>query len=133
MSDTDTIPRARFYTTGTLPNTTLSVANATDATGHQSVSAFAISIDLGDIVETNGSVVWAFGMVRDPAVTYVAEDGSQQQRSPYWRSQFETSQEAVSPGRSPVPCTRSSHISFASDFCPPPGLPERSQPMGEHK
>ena len=49
-------------------------------------NVFAISMDLGTITATTDPVVWAVGMVRDPAVQAVTASGGQEIRSPYWRT-----------------------------------------------
>ena len=60
---------------------------------------FAIAVDLGSVSPVmSDSVTWALSLVRNPTVKYVGPDGTTQSRSPYWVSQFDSSQDAVSGG-----------------------------------
>ncbi len=111
MADTDSNCRSRFSTSGTLTNIinsdfraiqeqvvqpcSLSLTNLGFVL-HSTFNVFAISVDLGNIVSTSEPVVWGIGMTRDPAVAYTAADGTGELRSPYWRSQFDNVQDAVS-------------------------------------
>ncbi|KAJ3525254.1 hypothetical protein NM688_g8429 [Phlebia brevispora] len=91
-TDTDANCRGQFQTSG-------AVNVASPETGpapiQQPFPVFAIAADLGTISATTDPVVWGVGLTRDPAVAYIAGDGSEQQRSPYWRSQFDTPIDAV--------------------------------------
>ena len=52
-------------------------------------TVFGIAADLGEVSGTvTDPVVWALGMLRDPAVKVVSADGVVEQRSPYWRTTY---------------------------------------------
>jgi hypothetical protein len=58
---------------------------------------FAISFDLDEVATTpTDPVVWAVGVLRDPAIQVVAAEGAPEQWNPYWRSVYGTPQDAVS-------------------------------------
>ena len=44
-------------------------------------------MDLGNVTETTDPVVWAVGVLRDPAVQSVTATGAIDKRSPYWRTE----------------------------------------------
>ena len=53
-----------------------------------SFNVFAISVDLGNVTAaTTDPVVWAVGMLRDPAIQSVTVAGAPDVRSPYWRTE----------------------------------------------
>ncbi|KAJ3530917.1 hypothetical protein NM688_g7646 [Phlebia brevispora] len=84
-TDTDANCRGQFQASGTLTAT----SSFTGPTPIQTpFPVFAIATDLGTISATTDPVVWGVGLTRDPAIAYIGEDGTEQQRSPYWRSQF---------------------------------------------
>ncbi|GJE94479.1 hypothetical protein PsYK624_106490 [Phanerochaete sordida] len=82
MADTDANCRGQFSSQGHLMNT-VNEGPAPIKTGADNV--FAISMDLRTVTATSEPVVWAVGMVRDPAVQAVTASGMQETRSPYWR------------------------------------------------
>lgn len=51
--------------------------------------------DLGQIASTSAPVVWSIGHVREPAVQYVQADGTTQNRSLLFWTQFSNITEAV--------------------------------------
>ena len=55
----------------------------------------ALSIDLGTITSTIVPVSWAVGYVRNPSVQYTAYSGKQQERAPYYVSQYSTIDQVV--------------------------------------
>jgi hypothetical protein len=56
---------------------------------------FGIAVDLGSIKATSSPVVWAIGLVRDPAIQYVDSLGRPQERSSYFWTQYPTVGAAV--------------------------------------
>ncbi|EMD37366.1 hypothetical protein CERSUDRAFT_114039 [Gelatoporia subvermispora B] len=83
--------RAQFQTHGVLANTQDS--DFRNITTNQ--PAFALSADLGSISSTSTPVVWILAYVRDPTIEYVTSDGTSQQRSPYYVTQYTSSADAV--------------------------------------
>ncbi|EKM54239.1 uncharacterized protein PHACADRAFT_257947, partial [Phanerochaete carnosa HHB-10118-sp] len=83
MVDSGANCRGQFSSAGSLKNTVTS--------GPASISnpfpVFAISMDLGNVTTTTDAVVWAVGMLRDPAIQAVTASGAPEMRSPYWRTQ----------------------------------------------
>ncbi|TFY75004.1 hypothetical protein EWM64_g9009 [Hericium alpestre] len=51
-------------------------------------TVFAIAADLGTISSTQRPVVWAIGLTRDPALSYVDLGGIQQNRSLYYQQNY---------------------------------------------
>ena len=64
-------------------------------------------MDLGTVTTTSAPAVWAVGTVRDPAIQAVTATGSQETRSPYWRT-FGSAPDTVRPppAAAPRPATR---------------------------
>ncbi|KAJ3557496.1 hypothetical protein NM688_g1439 [Phlebia brevispora] len=56
---------------------------------------FAMAVDLGTISATSSPVMWALGVVRDPAIRYTGFGAIEQYCRPYWSSQFKTAVDAV--------------------------------------
>ncbi|KAF8869185.1 hypothetical protein BD779DRAFT_1458126, partial [Infundibulicybe gibba] len=64
--------------------------------GHQQDwPGFALSADFGNISAISTPVVWALGVVRDPAIHYGFGDGSTQQRSSFFWTQYNTIGDAI--------------------------------------
>ncbi|GJE94471.1 hypothetical protein PsYK624_106410 [Phanerochaete sordida] len=82
MADSDANCRGQFSSQGKLTNS----ANQGPKKISDAFNVFAISMDLGEVTTTTDPVVWAVGMVRDPAVQAVTATGAQETRSPYWRT-----------------------------------------------
>ncbi|KAF8885607.1 hypothetical protein BD779DRAFT_664453 [Infundibulicybe gibba] len=57
---------------------------------------FAFSMDFGNITDISTPVVWALGVVRDPAILYGSGDGSTQLRSSFFWTQYSTIGDAIS-------------------------------------
>ncbi|EKM54251.1 uncharacterized protein PHACADRAFT_146023 [Phanerochaete carnosa HHB-10118-sp] len=83
MVDLDANCRGQFSSAGTLKNT----ATSGPASISNPFPVFAISMDLGSVTTTTDAVVWAVGMLRDPAIQAVTASGAPEMRSPYWRTQ----------------------------------------------
>ncbi|KAF8874077.1 hypothetical protein BD779DRAFT_1678880 [Infundibulicybe gibba] len=84
---------------------------------------FAFSTDLGNISAISTPLVWALGLVRDPTIQYSPGDGSTQQRSSYFWTQYKKIGEAV---RSQID-SKSSCSHFDVDWCIHPGFPNARQ------
>lgn len=51
-------------------------------------------MNLGTVQSSSSSATWAVGLVRDPVIQYATANGIEQ-RSPWWRSQFDSVQSMV--------------------------------------
>ncbi|KAF8874079.1 hypothetical protein BD779DRAFT_1630406 [Infundibulicybe gibba] len=73
--------------------------NNTEDKGFRAISnnwpVFAFSMDVGSISEISTPIVWALGVVRDPTIRYAAGDGSTQQRSSFFWTQYSTIGDAI--------------------------------------
>lgn len=58
--------------------------------------AYALTTDLGNITNTESPIVWAFGLVRNPVVSYTKGSGQSQIRMPYFLTQYNGIEDAVS-------------------------------------
>ena len=87
----------------------------------------ALSIALGDITRTQQPLVFVLGHSRDPVVEYQRTNGTAEERSLFFRTSFDSIEDAVSV--SPPSNTAVSHqwSIFSPDLILPQGLPERSQ------
>ena len=92
QSGEDLRVRNQFVTAGVLQNT--------QDTDFRAVSddwpVFAMSWFLGEVNTKSDPVIISIGHVRDPAVQYVQSDGSLQNRSLYFWTEFNTVSDAVS-------------------------------------
>ncbi|KAJ3539023.1 hypothetical protein NM688_g6428 [Phlebia brevispora] len=86
------ICRGQFQQLGSLSSTP-SIEGPASISG--AFPVFAMAVDLGTISATSSPVMWALGMVRDPAVLYTGFGAIDQYCRPYWSSQFETAVDAV--------------------------------------
>ncbi|KAH8823811.1 hypothetical protein DL96DRAFT_1615536 [Flagelloscypha sp. PMI_526] len=88
----DTILRPGFNATGRL--------NGTDDREFRAVSdhwpVLAISVDLGNIVNSTSPVVWSLGLVREPVVQFTTAPGKMEQRSAFYQSKFSSIEAAIS-------------------------------------
>ncbi|KAI0341899.1 hypothetical protein BDW22DRAFT_1484797 [Trametopsis cervina] len=92
MADTDATCRNQFASSGNLTNGEKSGPDIIN----NPFDVFAIAQDLGIISGSFTSpVVWAVGMLRDPAIMYIKPDGTTQQRDPFWKSVHPTQREAA--------------------------------------
>ena len=57
-------------------------------------TVYALARNLGSI--SNGTAVFSFGVVQDPAVQYVDPTGSLQQRHPYFMTEYSSTAALVS-------------------------------------
>lgn len=88
----DTVVRAQFVDSGTLPNTQDTRFRAVQ----DAWPVFAFAHDLGSVTGTSSPVVIAVGHVRDPAVEYIVAGGKTQNRSLFFWSQFSSVDAAIS-------------------------------------
>ena len=59
-------------------------------------SVFGLAVDLGTIQSTTSPVTWSIGLVRDPSISYTTPNGTVQQRRPYYVTQYQSVEDAVS-------------------------------------
>ena len=52
-------------------------------------AAFALSCDLSYTQATQDPIVWVFGYMADPVITYTDLSGASQQLSSYYRTQYQ--------------------------------------------
>lgn len=83
MADSDANCRGQFSSAGNLKNT----VNTGPKVISDHFNVFAISMDLGTVTATTQPVVWAVGMLRDPAIQAITSVGATEMRSPLWRTQ----------------------------------------------
>lgn len=67
----------------------------TQAFPNSPFDAYAITMDLGDILTTSQPVVWTIGILRDPSINLTTASGSIQLRSSYYWSNFSTIADVV--------------------------------------
>lgn len=56
---------------------------------------FAIAVDLQDITRTVDPVVWAIGLTREPAIAFIDLEGTQQNRSLYYKANYSSDDDLV--------------------------------------
>ena len=110
MTDTDANCRGQFKATGTLTDqikpgpdiinkyaigTYLYQPCISPIEFRSPFDVFAIAQDLGTVTSTTKPVVWAVGMLRDPAIAYTTSANETQLRDPYWKSVYNVPQDAV--------------------------------------
>ena len=69
------------------------------------VSGFAI--DIGNIDSMQSPVSWAVGFVRNPSIKYTTASGDQQERVPYYTTQYSSIDDAV---MKPLHLDRRAHV-----------------------
>ena len=92
QSGEDVTVRNQYVTAGVLKNTQDNAFRA--VSDHWPV--FAMSWDLGEVNTRSDPVIISIGHVRDPAVQFIQPDGSLQNRSLYFWTEFNTVSDAVS-------------------------------------
>ncbi|KAK7035330.1 hypothetical protein VNI00_011861 [Paramarasmius palmivorus] len=90
QSSTDNDARNQFLKTGRLSNSQDSQLRRIN----DRFVVFALSTDLGSIVNSTSPTVWSLGVVRDPAVQYRSPSGLQN-RSPFYRTQYDIIGDAI--------------------------------------
>ncbi|KAH8823734.1 hypothetical protein DL96DRAFT_1682963 [Flagelloscypha sp. PMI_526] len=87
------IPRNKFNLTGKLDSTD-------DTSGPRATKdrwpVLALSVDLGDIVNTSAPTVWSLGLVRNPVVQFTTPDGEVQMRNSYFWSKYSSIEDVIS-------------------------------------
>ncbi|KAI0696707.1 hypothetical protein BC835DRAFT_1414100 [Cytidiella melzeri] len=92
MADKDSNCRGQFASFGNLTNN--------EAQGPSPINnpffVYAVAKDLGTVgADFTAPVVWAVGMLRDPAVAYTTPEGLVENRDPVWKSVHDTPQDAM--------------------------------------
>ncbi|KAF8518821.1 hypothetical protein BU17DRAFT_66217 [Hysterangium stoloniferum] len=82
--------RVGFSTNGKLTNTSDTKYRAIN----DAWPVMAFSLELGNITQTSNSLVFALGLVRDPVLTYITSDGSQN-RNPLWSIRWKNVGDAI--------------------------------------
>ncbi|KAK0211727.1 hypothetical protein IW262DRAFT_1519488 [Armillaria fumosa] len=87
--DNDTVLRAHFNTSGSLPYSVSISAEPREINDHYVV--FGHAINLHNITSTPSSIVWAIGLVRDPVINIDTTSN----RSPFFLTAYDTVKEAI--------------------------------------
>ncbi|TFK71713.1 DUF1793-domain-containing protein [Pluteus cervinus] len=103
----DVDSRAQFQTSGDLGNITDSSWRAIQ----DRTPTMALAVDLGNILSSSSSVVWALGVVHNPSIDYTAETGPQE-RFPLFMSRYATMDETISAFASDYPAASNRAVSL---------------------
>ncbi|KAF8585583.1 DUF1793-domain-containing protein [Ramaria rubella] len=87
----DVVARGHFMSSGQLTNTSDNNFRAVST----DFPVFAISTDLGTVTVSTGPVVFALGLIRDPAILGLSPAGQPEERSLYFWSQFASAFDAM--------------------------------------
>ncbi|KAF8508112.1 hypothetical protein JB92DRAFT_3121204 [Gautieria morchelliformis] len=85
------ISRSQFTGSGQLTNT----SDTNFRPVSQNFPVFALSTDLGMVANSNGPVVFALGLIRDPAIQSLSDTGQPESRSLYFWTEFSTAIDAM--------------------------------------
>ncbi|TCD67397.1 hypothetical protein EIP91_012432 [Steccherinum ochraceum] len=85
--------RQTFAATGALAGSIPQSSSSISDNGRFPV--FSISVDLGNILKTTESLMWAVGAVRNPVIAYTTPLGAVQNRAPYFFVQYQDVQSAI--------------------------------------
>ena len=97
----DIVVRAQFINAGKLANT----QDTQFRVVQDDWPVFALAHDLGTVSSTaSASAVFSIGFARDPALQYLAPDGSTQLRSSYFWTKYQSMADAVSGIDSTLAC-----------------------------
>ncbi|KAF8516355.1 hypothetical protein JB92DRAFT_3114212 [Gautieria morchelliformis] len=114
QTTSDSSTRNQFLASGHLPNT--SDPNFQPVGKNGRFPLFAISSDLGMVASSSSPVVFALGLIRDPAIRTTSVTGQSEDRSLYFWTEFPSAFDAMNHFISDFPRAASAANSFDSNI-----------------